>query len=110
MNLLGNAAAFTGKSERELRAEIKHLRKELAGISRSVSDMGHDLYEDVRDEAADTFKHLRKRGRKAARQVRRQTSEAVSVAQDYPMTTIAVVAGIGFLIAAFAAWEWERDN
>lgn len=109
MSILESAASLAGKSEKELRSEIKNLRREVASLSSSLSDLGHDLYDDARDEAADTFRYVRRRGKKAAKALRRQTEDAVEIAQNHPMTTIAAIAGIGLLLAAFAAWEWERD-
>lgn len=109
MSILENAASLTGKSEKELRAEIKQLRREVAGLTRSLSETGHDFYDDARDEAADALRYLKRRGKKAARTVRRQTSDAVEIAQEHPVTALTLLAGLGLLIAAYAAWEWERD-
>jgi ElaB/YqjD/DUF883 family membrane-anchored ribosome-binding protein len=109
MSILDSAAALTSRTEHDLRSELKSLRKEVSHLSRSLSDMGHSVYRDVRGDTEDAFKQFRRTGRKAAKVVRRQTHEAVDIAQEHPLATAAALAGIGLLIAAVIAWEWESN-
>ena len=94
------------ESNADLHAQIAALKDDIAKISATLGKIGKDTAKDARRSAASSFASARLRGeetfddlRSQARELEDQLTETV---RENPLTTIAVAAGIGFLLALIA--------
>ncbi|PRD58530.1 hypothetical protein [Phyllobacterium myrsinacearum] len=98
-----NLSKARDAAEGDLESQIAALRKELSGITQSLSDQGYDLL----DQAGTTYDTVRRHGRKAARFVGDEAQLVADKAKENPLITVAVIsaiAGIG-LLAGLSAYR-----
>lgn len=98
-----NISKARDAAEEDLESQIAALRKELSGITQSLSDQGYDLL----DQANTAYHSVRRHGRKAARFVGDEAQVVADKARENPLITVAVIsaiAGIG-LLAGLSAYR-----
>lgn len=98
-----NISKARDAAEEDLESQIAALRKELSGITQSLSDQGYDLL----DQANATYHSVRRHGRKAVRFVGDEAQLVADKAKENPLITVAVIsaiAGIG-LLAGLSAYR-----
>lgn len=107
--------ATTGKStasdrakmaNEDLAKQIEILREELAKLSSELSDSKQRTTEAAKKAASDSVEALRARGEMAYEKLRQNAdeieSELTKQVREKPVTSLAIAAGIGFLIALLA--------
>jgi ElaB/YqjD/DUF883 family membrane-anchored ribosome-binding protein len=90
----------------DLQAQITALKDDIANIAATLARIGKSSAEDAKRSAAESYESARVRGeetfddlRLQARELEEQLTETV---RENPLTTIAVAAGVGFLLALIA--------
>lgn len=89
---------FANGLNKSLDHQVRDLRKQLAGISKALSDNGLDL-DDLSHDAENLLKGAQKNARRAARNVEKEIDVLSRAAHKAPAgagTVIAVVALVGF--------------
>lgn len=86
-------------AEKTLEQQLTALREELAHISHTLSQKSSELYDDARHNTEHRLEQLRKQGQLAAREVRHQAKVATDTARENPLTTAAIIAGLGLAVA-----------
>lgn len=94
------------ESNPDLQAQVAALKEDIAKITATLSKIGKDRAKGAGRSAASSFETARLRGeetfedlRSQARELEDQLTETV---RENPLTTIAVAAGVGFLLALIA--------
>lgn len=93
------ASKFRDEVEKTYENQISDLKSELAAVSKKLSEQSSAFYGDARDNAAETYDIIRKRGRVAAREVKHQAQVVTDSARENPLATLAIVAGVGLVLA-----------
>lgn len=89
---------FANELNKSLDHQIRDLRKQLSGISRSLADHGIDL-DELAGDADHLWRGARKNARKAAKQARREVDVLTHAVEKAPAgagTVLAVAALVGF--------------
>jgi hypothetical protein len=97
------ATKVQNMSEKDLENQIAALRKQLASISKSLSDKGYEIV----DDGNSAFETVKKNGQKAARFVGDEAQFVAEKARENPIATVAIisaVAGLG-LLAGLGAYR-----
>jgi ElaB/YqjD/DUF883 family membrane-anchored ribosome-binding protein len=97
------ATKVQNMSEKDLENQIAALRKQLASISKSLSDKGYE----IADDGNSAFETVKKNGQKAARFVGDEAQLVAEKARENPIATVAIisaVAGLG-LLAGLGAYR-----
>ena len=94
------------ESNPDLQAQITALKDDIAKISATLAKLGKNTAKDARRSAASSFASAKLRGeetfedlRSQARELEDQLAETV---RENPLSTIAIAAGVGFLLALIA--------
>ncbi len=94
------------ESNPDLQAQVAALKDDIANITATLAKIGKNSAKDAKRSAASSFESAKLRGeetfedlRSQARELEDQLAEAV---RENPLTTIAVAAGVGFLLALIA--------
>jgi ElaB/YqjD/DUF883 family membrane-anchored ribosome-binding protein len=105
------AAAKTPKSDADpetipsadLEADIRQLREDIAKLKEQLAETGSHSYGTARRAAAEGVEHLRAQGEAAldglksnARDIEEQVLATV---REKPVTSLAIAAGVGYLLA-----------
>ncbi|MBB2973436.1 hypothetical protein [Mesorhizobium sp. RMAD-H1] len=94
------ARALTGK---DLENQIAELRREVAEISETLSGQGFHILDSARDTASDVYDLIRTKGARAARLAGKQAHYVADTARERPVTSVAVLVGIGLIIGGLLA-------
>ncbi|MBO6903015.1 MAG: DUF883 domain-containing protein [Rhizobiaceae bacterium] len=90
----------------ELKAEVAKLRKELSDIAKHVSDVGDMSARTARKAATTKAEELRKQGEAAFDELRESAlgyeKQLTASVREKPVTSLAIAAGVGFLLALLA--------
>ncbi|QDY99816.1 DUF883 family protein [Nitratireductor mangrovi] len=104
------AAASAGTTDADARAEfeaqIAALREELATVKSLLAGSGERSASAAKKAAASAARHLREEGEAAIEELRANTkdieAQLVANVRRKPVTSLAIAAGVGFLIALIA--------
>ena len=90
----------------DLQAQVAALKEDIANIGATLAKIGKNSTKQARNSAASSMESAKLRGEEAfddlrsqARDLEEQLTETV---RENPLTTIAVAAGVGFLLALIA--------
>jgi ElaB/YqjD/DUF883 family membrane-anchored ribosome-binding protein len=105
----GQAASVGGH---EIQADLEALRRDVARLTRQISDIfgvkGNAAWSRVKANLGDVISDAEEQGHNAASAARKVGDHVVDVIDETlkqrPYTTLAVVAGLGFLFGA----TWRR--
>ncbi len=86
-----------------LEEQIAALRKEVAKLTKSLARRGTEVLDDASDEASHLYEQMKSSGSRAVRAAGRQAHTVSDTARANPLTSVAVVVGIGLLVAALLA-------
>lgn len=90
----------------DLQAQVAALKADIANIAATLAKIGKDSTKDARNSAASSFEAAKVRGEEAFDDLRAQArdleDQLTETVRENPLTTIAVAAGIGFLLALIA--------
>ncbi|MCO4317485.1 DNA gyrase subunit B [Phyllobacterium sp. 21LDTY02-6] len=96
-------AVKEAQTDQDLQAQVAALKEDIANIAATLSRIGKDSTRGARANAAETLETARLKGEEAlddlrlrAKDLEEQLAETV---RENPLTTVAVAAGIGFLLA-----------
>ncbi|EJF91725.1 DUF883 family protein [Bartonella tamiae] len=91
------------QAEKDLQAQVEQLRKEISQITSTLGEVGSEKLHQVKDKAGRLYASAKANGEEAVSQAKEkihdlegQVSECV---RNKPVTSLAVAAGVGFLIA-----------
>lgn len=109
---MATSAAKTAKSAAQdavspdLEADIAKLRADIAQLKKDLAAAGEQSYRTARKAATEGADHLRAQGEAAfadlkagAREIEDQLGKSV---REKPMTSLAIAAGVGFVLALLA--------
>jgi hypothetical protein len=96
--------AMQGETDRErLRSEIADLRRDLAAITKTLSDRGIEFLEDLSDDdESSTFDEIRERGARAARVLGHRAQKIANTPTQNSVSTLMIIAGLGVIIGMLA--------
>ncbi|NTS32536.1 DUF883 domain-containing protein [Phyllobacterium sp. BT25] len=94
------------ESNPDLQAQVAALREDIANITATLGKIGKNRAQDARRSAASSFESAKLRGEETFEDLRLQARELedqiVETVREKPLTTLAVAAGVGFLLALIA--------
>jgi len=95
--------AVAGATEQSLEADIKQLQKDVAKLTELLAKTGRHSYDTARKAAAVGMDEIKSQGESAfddfrtgAENIEAQLTDAV---REKPVTSLAIAAGVGFLVA-----------
>ncbi|RCS23750.1 DUF883 family protein [Phyllobacterium salinisoli] len=80
----------------DLQAQIARLKEDIAGLASAMANLGSEKVREAKRGASETYQSARRSGEDTVTELRDQLTET---AREKPLTTIAVAAGVGFLLA-----------
>ncbi|MGH6860373.1 MAG: DUF883 family protein [Phyllobacterium sp.] len=90
----------------DLQAQVAALKEDIASIASTLAKIGKNSTKDARSSAASSFESAKLRGEEALDDLRAQAhdleEQLAQTVRENPLTTIAVAAGVGFLLALIA--------
>lgn len=90
----------------DLQAQITALKEDIANIAATLTKIGRDSAKDATRSAASSYEAAKLRGEEALDDIRSQARELedqlAETVRENPLMTIAVAAGVGFLLALIA--------
>ena len=93
----------TEADKARLRREIADLKRDLAAITKTLTDKGIDLLDDLtEDDEPTTFEEIRARGREAAANLGHQARKIAETPTQNSVATLMIIAGLGVVIGMLA--------
>ncbi len=90
-------------SNPDLQAQIAALKEDIANIATTLAKLGRNSAKDAKRTAASSYETAKVRGEETFEDLRLQARELedqlTETVRENPLTTIAVAAGVGFLLA-----------
>lgn len=94
------------ETDPDLQAQVAALKEDIANIAATIAKIGKNTARDATRSAASSYETAKVRGEETlddirlhARELEDQLAQSV---RENPLTTIAVAAGVGFLLALIA--------
>lgn len=102
----GKAADVPTDKSEELEIQISRLKDEIAGIAATLKDIGAEKVYGAKQTAANSYDDAVRRGEAAIDDVRQQVQDLEeqisSAVREKPLTSLAIAAGVGYLLAMIA--------
>ena len=93
-------------SNPDLQAQVAALKEDIANIAATLAKIGKNSAKDATRSAANTYETAKVRSEETFEDLRLQARELedqlTETVRENPLTTIAVAAGVGFLLALIA--------
>jgi ElaB/YqjD/DUF883 family membrane-anchored ribosome-binding protein len=90
----------------DLQAQVAALKEDIANIAATLAKIGKNSAKDATRSAASSYEAAKVRGEETFEDLRSQARELedqlVETVRENPLTTLAVAAGVGFLLALIA--------
>lgn len=90
----------------DLQAQVTALKEDIASIAATLAKIGKNSAREATSNASSSFENARARGEDALDEIRSQAKaledQLTETVRENPLTTVAVAAGVGFLLALIA--------
>lgn len=100
---MAKEANTANEDSKNLEQQIEDLRKEISGIAASLNTIGSRKFANARMGAERMFENVSNSGENLKHEVREKLQNAQdnisTCIRDKPLTSLAVAAGIGFVLA-----------
>lgn len=91
------------QAEKDLHVQIEQLRKEISQIASTLTEVGNEKLASAKDKAGKLYTNAKETGEEAFSTAKEKVSNLESQMCDCvrqkPATSLAVAAGVGFLLA-----------
>jgi hypothetical protein len=95
--------AMQGEADKALlKSQIADLKRDLAAITKTLSEKGIEILDDFADDDRSTFDEIKDQGRRAAIGLGRQARKIADTPTQNSVSTLMIIAGLGVIIGMLA--------
>jgi len=90
------------RDKERLKSEIADLKRDLAAITKTLSDKGIEFLDNLSDDESSTFDEIKERGARAASALGHQARKIADTPTQNSVSTLMIIAGLGVIIGMLA--------